>query len=200
MVSSERSEVVEQLGLCREVLWPVVALGERVAVQVAGDVDPAAWIGVLQPRSADVGVLLEHHGIDTDLPETMRGQQARHSGTDHGDAEVATWRDLGRAPRRCPQIRTRVAELFQEKLDVVVGGLGRHHPRHDRPDGVGGRLRCCRPTGVAEADQCLEGDRSRVRLLVEGPTALWFVVLGAIEVELRPGEIWRGAHVGQRCQ
>ena len=49
-----------QLGLRAVVQRPVVALGERVAVVVVRDVDPAAGIGVLQPRAADVGVLVEH--------------------------------------------------------------------------------------------------------------------------------------------
>ena len=52
-------EVVEQHVLRREVQRPVVALRERVAVVVVRVVDAAAGIRVLEPRAADVVVLLD---------------------------------------------------------------------------------------------------------------------------------------------
>ena len=75
-------EIVEQHVLGREVQRPVVALRERVAVVVVRVVDPASGIRVLEPRPADVVVLLDDDEGDTGLLQAVRGEQPRHPGTD----------------------------------------------------------------------------------------------------------------------
>ena len=140
----EAPEVVEQRGLCREVLRPVVALGERVAEEMAGDIDPAARVGVLQPGAADLGVLLVDDGVDAGLTQPVRGQQARHAGTDHGDSKRSIGSEVGGVPRRRPKVFSRSAELLEQQRQIVVARLPRHHPGDDRPD-------ACRRSDVARS-------------------------------------------------
>ena len=52
-------EVGAQLGVLREVLGPVVGGLERVAVEVAADVDARTRVAVLPPRAAGTAVLLD---------------------------------------------------------------------------------------------------------------------------------------------
>ena len=106
------AEVVEQHVLRREVQRPVVALRERVAVVVVRVVDAATRIRVLEPRAADVVVLLDDDEVDARLLQAVRGEQARHARADDDDVEVDVGRDValvpaGRAPvlaavRRAP--------------------------------------------------------------------------------------------------
>ena len=113
----------------------------------------------------------------------MRGQQARHAGTDHGDAKRAVGGELGTSPRRRPKISRSVAELLEQQRDVVVGGVAGHHPGHDRADGIGRRSRSRGPAGVAHLDQGTDGDLACVSLMVGTPTSLRLVVLGRIQVQ-----------------
>ena len=61
-------EVVPQLRVLREELRPVVVGLERVAIEVVGDVDAAARVGVLEPGAAHAGILLDHGVGDAGLP------------------------------------------------------------------------------------------------------------------------------------
>ena len=147
-------------------LRPIVALGERVAEQVAGDIDPAARVGVLQPRAADLGVLLVDDGVDAGLSQPVRRQQARHAGTDHRDAKRsirgdARWRSTTaregllrthRAPRaatpgsRRPAPRDIIQAMIGRTVSAVgCGAVGQPASRSsiERPQGDGcGRCAC----------------------------------------------------------
>ena len=87
------AEVGVQLGLRRVEVRPVVALGERVAVVVVGDVHPAARVGVLLPGAADVVVLLEDRVVDAGL---LRGGSAAMIPL-IPEPTMATWNGRSRA-------------------------------------------------------------------------------------------------------
>ena len=72
-----------------KVLWPVLG-PERVGVDVIGAVHPAARIGVLQPGTADIGVLFDYHKVDARLLQPDGAQQTGHSGTDDQYLECRT--------------------------------------------------------------------------------------------------------------
>ena len=112
------AEVVEQHVLGGEVERPVVALRERVAVVVVRVVDAAAGIGVLEPRTADVVVLLDDHERHAGLQEPVAGEQARHAGTDHDDLERHVGSDVGLVPSRRATILASERELFFEQRQV----------------------------------------------------------------------------------
>ncbi len=114
-------EVLEQHLLAGEVLRPVVALREGVAVEEVGHVHPAPGVGVLEPRAADVVVLLEHDHLDAGLVEPVGGDQARHAGSDHGDAERAIRGELLASPGRRAEVLPE-RELVAQQLEVVVAG------------------------------------------------------------------------------
>ena len=113
------TEVVEQHALRRVELRPVARLREGVAVEVVLDVDPAAGIVVLEPRAADVGVLLEHDERHARLPEAVRGGDARHARPDDRDGELPAGRDVGGRPRRRTQIDAVERELLLEQHEVL---------------------------------------------------------------------------------
>ena len=69
-------EVGQQVGLGREAGDPVVGLREGEAVELVGDVNPAARVDVLEPRAAHVAVLLEHRHGHAGLAQPVRRGQA----------------------------------------------------------------------------------------------------------------------------
>ena len=111
-------QVVEQHVLGREVQRPVVALRERVAVVVVRVVDAAPGIRVLQPRAADIRVLLEDDEGHSGLLQPVRGEQPRHARADDQHTEVDIGRDLVLAPAGCTPILAAVRELFFEQREV----------------------------------------------------------------------------------
>ena len=196
----EAPEVVEQRGLSREVLRPVVALGERVAEQVAGDIDPAARVGVLQPGAADLRVLLVDDSVDTGLSQPVRRQQARHAGSDHGDTKRSIRGEVGGSPRWCAKVLSRAAELLEQQRQVVVARLPCHHPGDDRPHRFGGGLRRLRPTGVTKLVERPQGDAAGEGLLIGGPAALWLVMFGRVEEQIVARQIRCRGDVRERCE
>ena len=157
-----RAEVVEQHRLRRVVLRPVGRLRGRVAVEVVLDVDAATRVVVLEPRAADVVVLLEHHDLDAGLAEPVRGDDARHAGADdaHGDARTRT--DLADRPGRPPQVGAVEGELgLVEQLGVVVDRRAAHEL--DEPAAIGcSQRRLLRAARVAVADQRAGGELARL--------------------------------------
>ena len=97
---SHVTEVVEQGLLRREALRPVRALEERVAVEVVRDVDPATRIAVLEPRAADVGVLLDDDERDAGLLQTVSSDEPGHPRPDDDDVERTYGVDVVLQPRR----------------------------------------------------------------------------------------------------
>src|SRR5206468_990309 len=76
------TEVRVELLLSRKVLRPLGIRSERVAVQVVGDVDATAGIGVLEPGATECVVLLENGVADAGLAQANAGQYAGHPGAD----------------------------------------------------------------------------------------------------------------------
>ena len=86
-------EVGPELGVLREVLGPVIGGLERVAVEVAADVDPGARVAVLPPRAAGPTVLLDDGERQARLRETNACEQARFAASD--DDHVRVVADVG---------------------------------------------------------------------------------------------------------
>ncbi len=122
------AEVLEEHLLRREGLRPVDGLEERVAVEVAGDVHPAAGIGVLEPGATDLVVLVEDDHVEARLDEPVRRHDARHARTDDGDAEMTVRSDLGRVPVRRAQIGAVELQLFAQQAGHVGTGLTGEEP------------------------------------------------------------------------
>ena len=80
-LSHDRLEVALELGLPGEVLGPVVARLEAVAVEVVADVDPGPGIRVLPPGSAHAGVLLDDGEGDAGLLQPDRRPAVRTART-----------------------------------------------------------------------------------------------------------------------
>ena len=129
-------EVVEQHLLRGVVLRPVLALGERVAVEVVGHVDAAARIGVLPPRAAHVGILLEDHERHARLLEPVGGHDAGHAGADHRHLEGRVGRQLSEAPARRPEVVAVHRELLEEQGEIVLDHLVPHDEGEDPAHGV----------------------------------------------------------------
>ena len=125
------TEVLEQHLLAGEVLRPVVTLREGVAVEEVRHVDPAPGVGVLEPRAADVIVLLEHDHLDAGLVQPVGGDQARHAGSDHGDAERAIRGELLPSPGGRAEVLPQ-RELVAQQLEVVVAGAAAGHEPQQR--------------------------------------------------------------------
>ena len=158
------AEVVEQHLLAGEVLWPVVALREGVAVEEVGHVDAAARVRVLEPGAADVVVLLEDHHLDAGLVEPVGRHQARHAGADHRDAERPVGRDVLATPRRGPEVLAE-GELIPEQLEVVVAGAASGDEGQEAPELVEGqRLHLVAPLGSDPLDG-FDGGRLRLEHL-----------------------------------
>src|SRR4029077_11423280 len=98
------TEVLEEHRLRRVVLRPVGRLRRRVAVEVVLDVDAATRVVVLEPRTPDVVVLLEHHDLDAGLAEPVRADDARHARADNAHGHAPTRTDLADRPARPPQV------------------------------------------------------------------------------------------------
>ena len=81
-------EVRTQLRMLREVLGPVVGRLERVAVEVAADVDTRAGIAVLPPRATGATVLLDDRERQLRLRESERGEQPGLATADDDDVRV----------------------------------------------------------------------------------------------------------------
>ena len=74
-VLGRRLQVRQEVRLGREAGGPVIGLREGEAVELVGDVNPAARIHVLKPGPAHVGVLLEHGDRHTGLAQAVGGRQ-----------------------------------------------------------------------------------------------------------------------------
>ena len=208
VVLCERAEVVEQGRLGAEVLGPVAALGERVAVEVVGDVDATPRIDVLQPGPAHVVVLLDDDVVDAGLVEPVGGQQPGHAGTDHHHLQRSIRIELVGPPVRSPLVGARGAQLLVQEGQVVVGRVLAGQEVHQRTQlGVGGhatsrpRFRRGAPAGgVAQGEDRLESQLLAGGALVGGQAAVRVAHLGRIgpQVVAEQRKIARG--VGQRGQ
>ena len=158
-VLRRRLEVGQQVGLGREAGDPVVRLGERVAVQLVGHVDPAAGVDILEPRPADVAVLLEHRDRHTGLAQAVRRRQARGARADDGAAKIGS--EVGAAPRRSARIGSFERELLTQEPLPLLGRVGANQEPEDAPAFLGGQLVIGAPRGQVTRQG---GDRQRTRL------------------------------------
>ena len=125
-------EVRAQLGVLREVLGPVVGGLERVAVEVAADVDPRARVAVLPPRAAGAAVLLDDGERQLRLREPQRCEQSRFAAADHDDVRVGAHvvGDLVGPGDRARVGAVEVEVLEEHRDDVVVEGRAREERHH----------------------------------------------------------------------
>ena len=162
--SRTRRKYGAQLGVLREVLGPVVGGLERVAVEVAADVDARARVAVLPPRATGTAVLLDDRERQVRLGEAERGQQPRLAAADDDDVGVGAHvvGDLV-GPRDRARVGTVEVKVFQEHGDdVVVERRAREERHHLADELVRGRRREHAPA-VAELDdrgQCPRACRS----------------------------------------
>ena len=131
------AEVVEQHVLGAELLRPVVALRERVAVEVVGHVDPAPGVAVLEPRAADVVVLLEDTTRDAGLAEPVGGDEARHAGADdrrrrNGRSGVDVVLAPARRAESSPASASSSTSSVKYESDTAAGGELDHRPQRRR--------------------------------------------------------------------
>ena len=170
--SAHPREVVEQHVLRREVERPVVSLRERVAVVVVRIVDAAARILVLEPRAADVLVLVDDDEIDAGLLQPVRGEQSRHARTDDENLELDIGCEVCLGPTRCAPVLTTSSELLLEQREVLAHLGAADRVLHDPQDVLVGRHRCRLTTCVAVADERLERELASSSLLLVGETSL----------------------------
>ena len=112
-------EVLAQHALRREVLRPVVGR-EGVRVDVVRAVDAAAGIRVLEPRPADVGVLLDDRVGDVGLLQADGREQPRHAGADDQDVEFPRACAAGTVSSGTASVPAVQRQLRQQELDVVA--------------------------------------------------------------------------------
>ena len=74
--------------MLREVLGPVIGRFERVAVEVAADVDPSARVAVLPPGAAGTGVLLDDRERQARLRQADAGEQSGFAAPDDDDVRI----------------------------------------------------------------------------------------------------------------
>ena len=190
-------EVALQLGLLREVLTPVVARFERVAVEVIADVDAAPGVRVLVPRAADAGVLLDDRERDTGFLQPDTGEQPGLSATDDDDGER----------RACVLVDVEVhlarvdaveLHLLEHHRDVLLGHVLAHEPRHHLAQERAGR----RGRGFAAAVPVVTNDVQRPRahlgLVGLGHVALHLVEEQALRAQLAPDDRRIAGHVDHR--
>ena len=118
-------EVLRELGLLREVLGPVVGRLERVAVEVAADVDPRAGVAVVPPRAAGTAALLHDRERDARLRQPDPGEQPGLAAPDHDDVRIGLHvvGDLV-APGDRARVRAVEMEVLEEHLRDVDGDVG----------------------------------------------------------------------------
>ena len=118
-------EVGLQLGLFGEEVRPLIGRLEAVAVEVISDVDPRPRIGVLPPRPADTGVLLDDRERDACLFEANARQQPRFPAADHDHREV-----VGRGATDRPTVFAVELHLFEQHRHVFGWNRLAHQPLH----------------------------------------------------------------------
>ena len=153
-------EVRPQLGMLGEVLGPVVGGFERVAVEVAADVDARARVAVLPPRAAGTAVLLDDRERQLRLGEPERGQQPRFAAADDDDVRVGAHvvGDLV-GPRDRARVGTVEVQVLEEHRDDVVVERRAREERHHLADELVGRRRREHAPAVAELED--RGERPR---------------------------------------
>ncbi len=166
-------EVGAQLLLLRIELRPVVVGLEGVAVEVIGDVNAAAGVGVLEPGAADAVVLLDHRVGDARLLQPDGGEQTRHTGADDQDAKVARRRGTGRGlQRRGARVAAVERHLLHHHRHVLVRHRLADQEAHHAMDGVGIWRRRQRTAAIAIVGERRRGAAPDLRLLLVGHRSL----------------------------
>ena len=156
----------------REVERPVVPLGEGVAVVVVRVVDAAAGIGVDEPCTREVVVLLDDLVGDTGLGEAVGGEDAGHAGADDQHVHAATRRHLGERPVRGAAVLAAVGHLLFEQRQIRVHRRATDGELEDLDQLVVGRRGSRVATAVSVRRDRRERERPDLRLLRVGQPAL----------------------------
>ena len=135
------------------------------------DVDPAAGVGVLEPRAAGVVVLLDHDVGHAGLGQAVGGDDAGHPGPDDGDEERPVGVDVVLVPVGRPRVGGD-GELLAHHREVVVDRQAAGHVLEDAAEIVAGGQRRAHAAAVPEADQGLERDGAGRRDLLLAEAAL----------------------------
>ena len=197
-----RSKYSCELGLLREVLRPVVGGLERVAVEVAADVDSCARVAVVPPRAARPAALLDDRERDPRLREADAREQARLRRT----------RSRRRARRPSPSAgisspqRDRAGvgpvemEILEEHLGDVVGDRLAGEELHHLVEHLGRRW--CREHAAGVAVRAIAGSGPTADLGLHrlGHVALVLVEHRALRAELAADPRRVAGHVHQRAQ
>ena len=152
---------------------PIVVGLERIAVEVVGDVDAAARVGVLVPGAADPLVLLDHDEGDAGVAQADRRQEPRHSGAD--DHHLKALSERGRHRVVPVDVAREVVverQLLEHHRDVLVGHRLADDEAHHFVDRRGGGRRRQRATAVAVGADGVEGPSPHRRLVVFRKEAL----------------------------
>ena len=165
-------------------------------------VHPAARIGVLQPGSAHIVVLVEHHAVDAGLLEAVRGQDPRHARPDDGhrviDGAVRRPGTVGEWLWH-PQVSAD-RELLGQHRAVAVVQVGAGQPadegRHERIVGAA-RASGGRGCQVAEAG---DGQLAGPGQLIVVPSPVGFQGSARVQPQLIGREARIAGGVGQRGQ
>ena len=192
-----RLEVGLQLGLLGEVLGPVVARLEAVAVEVVADVDAGAGVGVLPPGATHSRVLLDDGVGDARLFEPYGSQQAGLAAADDHDGERIASRGVRRR-RLKTCVATVELHLLEQHRHVLLGHLLGDQELHHLVQQLGrDRLRF-RTTAVAIVRDDLEGERSGVGLVLLGHEALHLVEEHPRRAQAPADQLRITAHVHER--
>ena len=193
------AEVLVELGARAVVERPVVALGERVAVVVVRDVDPAPGIAVLQPGAADVGVLVQHDVRHVGLGQAVGGDDAGHAGADDDDLEVAVRVDVVLVPPGRPQVG-RQGQLLAHHRQVLVDLLAAGHVLEDVLEGGAGRHGRRDAAAVAERDERLQRQLADGLLLLGRQAALVIAHQQRVDAQVGAQQRVVARDVGERRQ
>ena len=146
-------EVGAELRVLREVLGPMVGGLERVAVEVAADVDARTRVAVLPPRAAGAAVLLDDGEGQLGLREADAGEQPGLAAPDDDHVRVVTHvgGDLV-APRDGTGVGAVEVEVLHEHRHDGVGHRPAGQELHHLPDQLVRRWGRKHAPGVAEGD------------------------------------------------
>ncbi len=200
VVVQHPDEVLLQLRLLREVLGPVVGGLERVAVEVAADVDARTGVTVLVPRAARPGVLLHDRERQPRLLEADPREQPRFAATDdhHGRVGLHRVGDGGTPGDRAGVGAVEVEVVDEHRLhravDLRAGEVAHHLVEH-----FGRRRRRQDAPGVAIGRDRRQRTPARLRLGILVEVALELVEEQAGRLDVAPDPLGVAGHVDHRA-
>ena len=120
---------------------------------MVGYVNPATGVGVVEPGAAHVGVLFQHHHVDTHLAQPMGHEQARHAGANHSHGKGGARGEVVELPGWCPPVAAVGRQFLTQQSEVLVHVGLTHRPSHELAQGGVVEWRGVGVAGVAVGDQ-----------------------------------------------